>query len=220
MCIVYINKTLQNSDWRNHTQAWVRMDELLLCLNLGIFKLLPNKVSPRKSGSGCLEPRLRGGAGRDGFMRFYSCCTGIFKLKVKTAKLLKLLLNTTFRKGDLLWKAIAVDIHLRWIVRSFVFHIGFQCVSCFWRHERSRFRIRFFRISIVDFDSSSYLSSWLHFKSVFIRTSQDEMGRYRIRCHWLFKHNKRKLRRSHRTSRRRIMGIFIRLHVKKRLWYL
>ena len=52
--------------------------------------------------SGCLEPRLRGGAGRDGFMRFYSCCTGIFKLKVKTAKLLKLLLNTTFRKGDLL----------------------------------------------------------------------------------------------------------------------
>ena len=23
MCIVYINKTLQNSDWRNHTQAWV-----------------------------------------------------------------------------------------------------------------------------------------------------------------------------------------------------
>ena len=71
----------------DHTQAWVRMGELLLCLNLGIFKLPPNKVSPRKSGSGCLEPRLRGGAGRDGFMRFYSCCTGIFKLKVKTAKL-------------------------------------------------------------------------------------------------------------------------------------
>lgn len=44
--------------------------------------------------------RLRGSTGRVGFTRFYSCCIGIFKLKVKIAKLLKLLLNATFWKGE------------------------------------------------------------------------------------------------------------------------
>lgn len=72
----------------------------LLCLDLGIFKLLPKKLSPWKSRRGWIEPRLRGRTGRVGFTRFYSCCIGIFKLKVKIAKLLKLLLNATFWKGE------------------------------------------------------------------------------------------------------------------------